>query len=261
MNIFEIKRVQHFSVPSHQLYFVRVNAAPENSSTESQDVTKVSNESENLEATLEESNEYNANETAVPPKNNFTCKSVGRFAFPNSCKKYYFCWDTQTYAEFTCSDNKAFDPNTMLCVPNFAVCESAPRCECDQQIYANHEDNSSFFECKLHYDVFELQLHIENCAKGREFVANLGYCKLTSPDTDDSLESNSSGRFECHEPGIFSDILDKTKYYECFVKNVARGTFKAIHRKCPKNHVFNLTDRRCIPCLNYSVYSTGLAKI
>lgn len=178
------------------------------------------------------------------PAPEFTCQSVGRFPHPDSCEKYYYCWDTvHSYAEFSC--HRAFDPVNKLCVNNYAACPLAPTCEADKQVFPFPDDKSAFFECKLEKDdeavspVYEIRK--EECARGREFNAELGYC--TTPPS----ETGSTERFECTGVGIFIDYSSEIHYIECVIKSISKGTLKAIRRKCPKYTVFSAVDKQCVP--------------
>lgn len=191
--------------------------------------------------------------TTPTPIPEFNCTTVGRFPYPDSCEKYYYCWDTvHNYAIFSC--HGVFDPVAKRCVSNYAVCASAPSCEADEQVLPYPDDKHSFFICKLkkHSVPAEYELRKEGCARGREFVEGLGYCKLIipsdQPSYDDSSSSSesSSGRFECTHVGIFIDFSSETHYIECIVKSVSKGVLKTIRRKCPKNTAFSAIDKKCV---------------
>lgn len=207
-------------------------------------------------APAEESSPASAPSTEAPE---FKCDSVGRFACPHSCEKYYFCWDTTgDHAVFSCPHHRAFDPNTQLCVHNFAVCAAAPKCEVDRQVLPDPDEKTSFFECRLEEkddddeededsaETFEVRK--QECHEGREFDADLGYCKLT-PVNDESGDEGSEEKQDCTEVGIFIDFANESRYYECIIKSVAKGKLKLIHHKCPKYHVFSMADKKCIPLL------------
>lgn len=169
----------------------------------------------------------------------FKCDRIGRFAYLGNCEKYYFCWDTTGSAfEFSCPRNKAFDATTQLCVYNFAVCATAPKCKQDRLILPNLKDKSTFFVCKWRHLSNKIVLRKKDCAEGREFNANLGYCRSIFPDDIVSSDSSdSSERVECEQPGIFIDL---NRYYECIVKSVSKGTLKLIQHKCFDHHVFHM---------------------
>lgn len=182
----------------------------------------------------------------------FKCSRAGRFAHPNSCEKYYFCWDAiHDHAVFTCPYNKAFNPKTQHCEYDFSVCNTAPKCQADGEFLPNQEDKSTYFECRFMKPFSDedesdnqYRLYKENCDNGGEFDADLGYCKLTEEDEDDSSESEeSANKVECNEPGVFIDHSDDSRYYECIAKNV---TYAKIHQTCPNNYVFSMADKRCI---------------
>lgn len=179
----------------------------------------------------------------------FKCERVGRFAYPGSCEKYIFCWDkNEGFRVFTCPHHKAFDPNTQLCVHNFAVCAAAPKCEYDLQFLPHLNYKSSFFQCSLissdqsESDI-RFRLYKKICAHGGEFDAILGYCKLTTENENNSGEDENAKKVDCKETGIFIDFSDDTRYYECIEKSV---TFARIHQTCPYNHVFSMADKRCV---------------
>lgn len=189
-------------------------------------------------------------EPTPAPTPEFTCQSVGRFPHPESCEKYYFCWDTvHSYAIFSCP--KVFDPVSKRCVDNYAVCPLAPTCDADKQILPFPDDKTAYFECKLEKDknavtpVYEIRK--EECEKGREFDAELGYCRLITSTEWTSSESGSSERFECNGIGTYIDYSSETHYIECVVKSVCKGILKAVRRKCPKYTVFSAVDKQCIP--------------
>lgn len=166
----------------------------------------------------------------------FKCNSIGRFAHRNSCEKYYFCWDISgVYATFDCPNKQAFDPVTQLCVYNYAVCALAPKCTLDKRILPNQNDNSTYFVCKLRHLSRQFVLRKQNCADGREFDTNVGYCVSKFLDDDISTDSNdSSETIECEKPGTFIDChySNGPTCYECKVKSVSNGTFKLIRQKC-----------------------------
>lgn len=188
--------------------------------------------------------------TTSAPTPEFTCQSVGRFPHPDSCEKYYFCWDTiHSYAVFSCP--KVFDPVSKRCVDNYAVCPLAPTCETDKQVLPFPDDKTAYFECKLEKDknavtpVYEIRK--EECEKGREFDSELGYCRLITSTEWTSSESGSSERFECNGIGTYIDYSSETHYIECVIKSVCKGILKAVRRKCPKYTVFSAVDKQCIP--------------
>lgn len=216
------------------------NSATENGSVDSE------NSSENTGDSATDDSASAEPSTEAPA---FSCQSVGRFVHPDSCEKYYFCWDSVgTYAEFSCSHSHAFDPLTKTCVQNYAICESAPKCQVDREIITIEDDKSTFFECKWHSDgligAFELRKH--ECLKGREYDPEVGFCKLPAADDDVPTDSEPSDKFVCQERGIFIDFKDETKYIECIVKSVEKGILKTVHRKCPKKQVFSFEDMRCV---------------
>lgn len=207
-------------------------------------------------------NSFEANETSElsilkQSAADFKCERVGRFAYPSSCEKYYFCWDTiHDHAVFNCPYDQAFNPKTQRCAIDYAVCDAAPisKCYSDRQLLSNPEDKFSYFECILiskpkgdSSDNNQYRLYKENCPNGGEFDTDLGYCKLTTEDENDSSESDENGNskklVECKEDGVFIDYSDDSRYYECIIKNV---TYARIHQTCPYHHVFSMADKRCI---------------
>lgn len=187
------------------------------------------------------------------PTTEFKCDGVGRFAIPNSCEQYYYCWDTKYHAIFTCPRRRAFDPKTQRCVHNFAVCAAAPKCDVDRQLLPHPFDSSSYFQCSLvspaksdFYPDIQYRLYKKICARRGKFDAELGYCKLTAAneDEDDSSESGeSANKMECKAAGVFIDYSNESRYFECITKNVS---YARVHQTCPNNHVFSVADKRCI---------------
>lgn len=190
-------------------------------------------------------NQPHSHELTAP----FKCFYSGRFPYPHSCEKYNFCWDNnENDAVFSCPHHQAFDPKTQHCVHNFAVCASAPKCEHNKRILPNVNDKSTYFVCKFRHLSKDFVLRMFDCADGREFDANLGYCRSKFLDDDFSPDSNdSSEEMECQKPGIFADYSNDSNYIECMVKSVSKGTIKLIRRSCPKYHIFTLTEKRCVP--------------
>lgn len=188
--------------------------------------------------------------TSEPPTpSEFKCPGYGRYPYPNSCSNYYYCWDDTNYAVFSC--HKAFNPQSRMCGEDFSTCALAPTCETDGQVLPFPGEKTAFFECrKKNNHPGEEELRKQDCAHGREFDAELGYCKISAgyewlaPPSDESSE-----QFECHGVGIFIDFASETRYIECTVKNVAKGTFKKKHCKCPKNMVFNWELKGCVPLI------------
>lgn len=170
----------------------------------------------------------------------FKCDKVGRFIYSGSCEKYYFCWDAfHEHAIFTCPDNRAFDPITRRCVYNFAVCASAPKCKPGKRILPNPNDKFTFFKCKFRYLSKKIVLRKQDCADGREFNADLGYCKsIFDYDSISSDSGDSSENVECEKPGLFIDYLDHSKCYECIVKSVSKGSLKLIRHECHKFKIY-----------------------
>lgn len=191
--------------------------------------------------------EQTQTESTIP----FKCDNVGRFAHPNNCQKYYFCFNkNEVHKVFDCPHHLAFDPITRTCVHNFAVCASAPKCDIGKRILPNVNDKSTYFECKFRHLSKNVVLRMRNCAAGREFDAELGYCKSKFLNDDfPSDESNSSEDMECEQVGIFTDYLNDFGYYECVVKSVSNGTLKLIRHSCPAYHMFVQSKQRCIPYL------------
>lgn len=142
---------------------------------------------------------------------------------------------------------------TSLCGHDYSHCSLAPNCECDQQVFPVPGDTKSFFECRRNHKSNPLapayEVRLENCAKGREFDTDLGYCRLETGDTTSSESNESTGKFECHTVGIFIDFTSDTRYYQCVVKNIAHGILKPIKHKCPKNEIFSGVDMICVPLL------------
>lgn len=111
----------------------------------------------------------------------------------------------------------------------------------------NPNDKETFFECKLEdnddlTETFEVRKY--SCGYDREFDADLGYCKLTLQE-----DGSADAKEECTEAGIYIDFSNESRYFECIVKSVTKGKLKLIHHKCPKYHVFSMTDKKCIPLL------------
>lgn len=182
----------------------------------------------------------------------FSCSQsgVGRFARPGNCHDYYYCWDSiHDHETFSCK-SKVFDPIIKQCVNNWAHCESSPKCEEDRQVFADPDDINSFFVCKLPPGPLNPGFIVqkEKCHGEREFNPQLGYCKevLTEP-TSPAESEESEEKFECNAVGIYADIHDETKFFECTLKSVSKGKLKLHHHSCPKYHVFSLEDMLCIP--------------
>lgn len=234
---------------------------------ESREISNENEESTTAEPVLSQmlSNSINDPPISVPaetdapitPDVQFKCKQVGRFAYPGSCEKYYFCWDKNEdddFRVFTCPQNTAFDPITQLCVRNFAVCALASKCELDsKRILPNPDDKSTFFQCKYLQSSKKMLLQKRACAVGREFDADLGYCKSKFAYDDflslDSNDDSSEKVLECEKPGIFKDYSNDSDYYECQVKSVSSGKLKLIHHSCPRHHIFTMIDKRCVSLL------------
>lgn len=181
-------------------------------------------------------------------KTTFKCDSVGRFAYPGACEKYYYCWAAgEAHAVFTCPHRKAFDPMTRACVFNFAVCADAPKCNFNKRILPNPNDKSTFFACKFRLLSKEFALRKHDCAAGREFDAALGYCKSKIHVLDDVIppdsESDPIEHVVSKEPGIFFEYYysNQCEHYECSVKSVSRGTLKLMRRK-HTDHMFNIGE-------------------
>lgn len=196
----------------------------------------------------DEDSGYEAIVKALPlAKTVFKCDDVGRFTYPGNCEKYYFCWNIgRAYAVFNCPHRKAFDPMARLCVYNFAVCSDAPKCDFNKHILPNPNDKSTFFVCKFRFLSQKFVLRKHDCAVGREFDTELGYCKSKSHVLDNDVssdgDSNSLEQVECERPGTFIDPYhsNECKYYECIVKSVSRGTLQSIrHRQT--DHMFNIS--------------------
>lgn len=178
----------------------------------------------------------------------FKCNDTGRFAHPSSCEKYHFCFNkNEDHKVFNCPNHLAFDSVTQTCVHSFAVCASAPKCTHDKRIFPNPTDKSTYFECKFRHLSKHFVLRKRNCAAGREFDAELGYCK--SKFLNDDLPSDSSNSLEdleCEQVGVFTDFSNDFGYFECVVKSVSNGTLKLIRHSCPAYHVFVATRKQCV---------------
>lgn len=174
----------------------------------------------------------------------FKCDDIGRFTYPGSCEKYYFCWNIGgAHAVFTCPHRKAFDPMTRLCVHDFAVCAVAPKCNFYKHILPNPNDKSTFFVCKFRFLSKKFVLRKHDCAVEREFDAELGYCKSKFHVLDNDMSSDGLEQVECEKPGIFIDRYHshECNYYECIVKSVSKGTLELIcHRHT--DHMFNISE-------------------
>lgn len=207
----------------------------------------ISEDSQEVSTESDESSEPNTTQPSASEAPGFTCEHVGRFEYPNSCDKYYYCWDTEhAYAIFHCP--RAFDPVSKHCVDHFNGCRFAPTCEADRSVFAYPDDKTAYFECRANKKagVITYQIEREYCSKGREFNPNVGYCELIN---DDGNEHNHepSDHFVCNKVGIFIDFTNESRYYECIVKNVSRGELKVIRRKCPKDTMFSGESNTCIP--------------
>lgn len=179
----------------------------------------------------------------------FKCDNFGRYAHPNSCEKYYFCFiKNEDYKVFNCPDDLAFDPITQTCVHSFAVCAAAPKCTHDKRIFPNPNDKSTFFECKFRHVSKHFVLRKRNCAVGRVFDAELGYCKSKFLNDDFPADSsNSLEDLECEQVGVFTDYSNDFGYFECVVKSVSNGILKLRRHSCPAYHVFVATKKQCVP--------------
>lgn len=209
--------------------------------------------------TSEEGNSSNSTEpptTTTPETPEFTCPAVGRFPHPTDCQKYNFCWDLEhPYVTFTCRTKLVFDALLGRCTNDWSTCLNAPKCVANHQLLADPSDNRYYFICKNIGSLLlpEFVIHKKECDKHSTFDSELLICvpnEVDGGEENDSSESDEHHekvKFECTEAGIFADLTDETKYYECIVKNVAKGKMKTHHRNCPKNHVFSLQDIQCIP--------------
>lgn len=193
--------------------------------------------------------------TATPE---FTCTAVGRFPHPTDCQKYNFCWDLEhPYVTFTCKEKLVFDPLVGRCDNNWLACPNAPHCVANHQVLADENDNRFYFVCKNIGSLLmpEFTIHKKECDKHTTFDPELLVCvpneasDSEGSDSSESDEHHEKVKFECTEAGIFADLTDETKYYECIVKNIVKGKLKTHHRSCPKDHVFSLLDMMCIPIL------------
>lgn len=184
-------------------------------------------------------------------KSNFVCHKVGRFRHPD-CTKYYYCWDNKGYGKkFSCPSKTAFDPVSMLCVPNYGSCGLLPKCDKTKQIMINPVENGTFFECKsVERASNGYNLLCKPCADTRNFDINLGYRQMTVKIGALTLKLSADATpddIECTKTGLYVDHDDETKYYECAIVSVAEGILKAVHHQCPKFHVFTPVYKKCIP--------------
>lgn len=179
----------------------------------------------------------------------FKCNDIGRFAHPSSCEKYYFCFNkNEDHKLFSCPNHMAFDSTTQTCGHSFSGCASAPMCTHDKRIFANSYDKSSYFECKFLHLSKRFVVRLRHCAAGREFDAELRYCKSKFLNDDFPTDSsNSLEDLECEQPGIFTDYSNDFGYFECKVTSVSNGSLKLIRHVCPKYHVFVTTIKQCVP--------------
>lgn len=218
---------------------------PDDTNAGDEETTEPSNEDNNIDSPT------TTTEISVTPEIpstpvDFICESVGRFPVPNSCNKYYYCWDTIHHTIFACPH--VFDPKTQYCGNNFAVCESAPKCEADKQIFPNFDDETTFYECKLKnkMEPAEYELRRKDCARGREFDAELGYCVQIGVADTSSESHEHSENIECKRKGYLIDYTNESRFYKCELKSIAKGTFKAVRCQCPDHEVFSMADEKCI---------------
>lgn len=193
-------------------------------------------------------------ETTETPE--FTCPAVGRFPHPTDCQKYNFCWDLEhPYVTFTCKGKHVYDARLGRCANDWSACPNAPTCVANHQVLADPADNRFYFLCKNIGSLLwpQFVIHKKECDKHSTFDPDLLVCVLNEidggegNDSSESEEHHQKVKFECTEAGIFPDLTDETKYFECIMKNVAKGKLKTHHRSCPKHHVFSLQDMQCIP--------------
>lgn len=123
-----------------------------------------------------------------------------------------------------------------------------PRANNKKRMLPNPDDHATFFECKHRPSSHAPVLRKRDCAEGRAFDAELGFCKSKFSDDDVPFDdSDSSEELECEKPGIFTDRSTDYDYYECVVKSVSKGTLKLIRHSCPKYHIFIMKHKRCVP--------------
>lgn len=114
-------------------------------------------------------------------------------------------------------------------------------------MYPYPDDKKSFWQAKSHKDkgVTTWELHRENCAIGREFSSDYGFCVEAEAQSAESIDSEQ--QFVCRRAGKFIDYTSDTKYYECTVKSVSHGVLKLKERKCKKGEIFNGDEKHCVP--------------
>lgn len=213
--------------------------------------TSGDNEVTSQSSTSADDSTTTAEEQTTTPE--FTCTAVGRFPHPTDCQKYNFCWDLEhPYVTFSCKSSHAYNPLYGRCGNDWSACLNAPECVANHQVLADPNDNRFYFLCKNDGSLLlpHFTIHKKQCDKHSSFDPELLVCVYNETDDGESSESNEHSekvKFECTEAGIFPDLTDETRYYECIVKNIVKGKLKTQHHKCPKHHVFSLLDQLCIP--------------
>lgn len=231
------------------------SSSTENTS-ENSDESASSNSSEsNSSDSSDDNSSLTSTTTVTPTPAKFICTAVGRFPHPTDCQKYIYCWDlVHDHVTFSCKPKEVFDPEFGRCSNDWSVCSAAPKCEENKQHFPDPSDEHSYFICKRHGDPLNPAyiLHKNKCKKHHIFDIETLLCKLNEteieiPSSEESNESIEKIKFKCVEEGIFPDLANESKYYECILKNVIKGKFKTGHRNCRKNHIFSLEEKLCIP--------------
>lgn len=221
------------------------NITEETSRSESETTENLGSSNEYPGHTTEE----NSEPTTQPYEKGFKCTAVGRFADPNDCQKYNYCWDlVHQHILFSCKGKEVFDPELGHCTDDWSKCSETPKCVADKQILGDSNDKHGFFICKNRGTVLAPIYSITKklCDKHLVFDGELLVCVPDENSLEDIIEEERK-KFECSANGIFPDLADEKKYYECILKDPIKGKFKTKKHSCPKDHVFNLQDLTCIP--------------
>nr|CAD7463394.1 unnamed protein product [Timema tahoe] len=152
----------------------------------------------------------------------FLCCNIGLFPDLNNCSKYYLCDSDVSGAtpshSFTCPAGSVFDSGTLSCSGTVACSESrAPDCSVNPT-GALRDNPSLYYVCSLYPGMDTEYAQVPRLA----------------------LQGTTSGPFQCHFQGIFSDPESCTSFIACPIDLVPQRV------SCPDGWHFDGQSMTCI---------------
>nr|CAD7413375.1 unnamed protein product [Timema poppensis] len=172
----------------------------------------------------------------------FFCCNIGLFPDLYNCSNYYLCdsdvGGATPIRSFTCPAGSVFDIGTLSC-SGTGACSGSRAPDCSANPTGALRDNPSlYYVCGLYPGTSTEYAQVCRCPYGVYNVTTFSCETVGGPTTSSS--GTTSGPFQCHSQGIFSDPESCSSFIACPIDLVPQ------HVSCPDGSYFDGQSMTCI---------------